>query len=183
MNIIQENIPVNMIRQHLKDIPNYILPAGYRFRWYQPGDEQWWVDIHQEAEKYAETSHAVYQREFNNNLEALKQRQCFIMDAEEHAIGTASAWFNPDYNGQAYGRVHWVAIIPRMQGKGLSKPLMTAVCQRMRELGHGQAYLSTSTARIPAINLYLKFGFVPEIRNEDDRRAWQGVQKELGTNF
>lgn len=183
MDIIQENMNINMLRNHLEDIPKFVLPPGYGVKWYQPGDEQLWVDIHKEAEKYVETSFDVFKREFGDDANALKQRQCYLLDTNGQAIGTTTAWFNEDYYGQPYGRVHWVAIIPGMQGKGLSKSLMSIACQRLSDLGHDRAYLSTSTARIPAINLYLKFRFVPEIRNEDDIRAWRGLQEKLGKDL
>ena len=68
----------------------------------------------------------------------------------EHAAnGTTTAWYNEDYRGLPFGRVHWVAIVPEMQGRGLAKPIMSAVCHRLRELGHGRAYLTTTTVRIP----------------------------------
>ena len=38
---------------------------------------------------------------------------------------------------------------------------------------------STSTRRIPAINLYLSFGFVPLVQNDEERRAWQGIRERL----
>ena len=77
-------------------------------------------------------------------------------------------------------RVHWVAIVPDHQGKGLAKPLLTAICNRLVEIGHDRAYLTTNTVRLPAINLYLAYGFEPEIDTDEDRRVWDGVLKELG---
>ncbi len=56
---------------------------------------------------------------------------------------------------------------------------MSAVCKRIAELGDERAFLGTSTWRIPAINLYLHFGFVPHIRHEDDRAAWREIEPLL----
>lgn len=179
MDIIRENFSVSMIREHLERIPDYVLPRGYHYKWYQPGDEKLWVDIQLKSEKHAKISFDIFWREFDNNTEALKQRQCYLCDANGQAIGTTTAWFNDNYNGQPYGRIHWVAMIPEMQGKGLAKPLLSTACRRMRQLGHKRAYLVTSTARIPAINLYRKFGFVLEIRDEQDKRVWGAVLELL----
>jgi len=69
--------------------------------------------------------------------------------------------------------------VPRMQGRGLSKPFLSIVLKRMRELGHDRACLVTQTVRIPAINLYRKFGFIPHIRNRLDKTAWQQIGPKL----
>lgn len=79
--------------------------------------------------------------------------------------------------------MHWVAIAPQAQGRGLSKPLLAAVCRRIRELGDDRAQLGTSTWRIPAVNLYLHFGFVPHIRHDEDRAAWRGIESYLKTEI
>lgn len=183
MDIFKKNVSVNMYREHLEAIPRYPLPKGYSFRWYQPGDETLWVEIYEKAEEYIKIDEALFWKEFGEDKPGLQQRMCFILDKNQQGIGTAATWFNSDYNGGDSGRVHWVAIIPAAQGKGLSKPLMTAVMQRMKKLGHLRAYLVTSSARIPAINLYLKFGFVPEIREKDDLKTWQAIQQHLGRNI
>jgi len=77
--------------------------------------------------------------------------------------------------GTLWGRVHWMAMLPEVQGRGLGKALLTAICQRLRELGHERAYLHTSAARLPAIRLYLKFGFEPVIRNDGEAAAWEKI--------
>jgi GNAT superfamily N-acetyltransferase len=183
MDIIKENLSINLYREHLELIPRYPLPQGYSFRWYQPGDEALWVEIYTKAEAYIKINAELFWKEFGEDKPGLQERMCFVLDDQQRGIGTATAWFNREYFGADSGRIHWVAIIPDAQGKGLSKPLMTTVLRKMRTLGHIRTYLVTSSARIPAINLYLKFGFVPEIRHEDDLNAWKGIQEYLGRNL
>jgi GNAT superfamily N-acetyltransferase len=108
---------------------------------------------------------------------------CFLCDERQRPIGTAAAWFNDNYNGLPHGRVHWVAVIPEKQGKGFSKPLMTIICNRLRELGHERAYLGTATARFQAIRLYSLFGFLPEIKGDQDRAIWKELEEKIRDGF
>ena len=172
-------ILVNMLREDLDDIPTYLLPRGYSARWYQPGDEELWVQVESQAEKALTINLKTFVKEFGSYPERLPERQCFLCDPQGTAIGTATAWFDDDYRGLPHGRLHWVAIVPEKQGLGLSKPLLTVVCRRLRDLDHQRGHLLTSTTRIPAINLYLKFGFVPEINTAADLQVWRDLQPDL----
>ncbi len=174
-----ENIPVCMIRENLDDIPQHELPVGFTLRPYQPGDEAAWLAIHLEADQYNVITPDTFTEQFGADAKMLAERQFYLCDGTGQAIGTATAWFNT-YRGQAYGRVHWVAIVPAMQGRGLAKPLLTALCHRLRRLGHQRAYLTTESARLPAINLYLRYGFTPDIRSEQEAQAWQSIGRQLG---
>jgi GNAT superfamily N-acetyltransferase len=106
----------------------------------------------------------------------LTQRVCFIVNAQGDLVGTGAAWFDDHFDGKKFGRVHWMAVIPEYQGRGLGGVLMSAVCDRLKELKHTNAYLITSTARIPAIRLYRAFGFKPLIRNATDEQMWQALE-------
>ena len=179
MSGVAGNTRVIMVRETLEGIPAYGSPPGYLVRWFRPGDEELWLKIHLVAAKLNLITPELFAREFGDQQSLLAQRQCFLVDAHRKPVGTATAWFNDNFNGGSYGRVHWVAIVPEQQGRGLGKALMAIVCQRLRELGHTRAYLTTSTARLPAINLYRHFGFTPLIRAPDDAAIWRELNRYL----
>lgn len=168
-----------MKRDNLHNILSFKLPKNFSFKWYQPGDEQLWLDIHIKADIYNHITPSLYDKTFGDSPEALSNRQCFLLDENQKAVGTATAWFNNNYNGSRYGRLHWVAIIPEKQGQGLAKPLMTIICNQLKKLGHDKAYLTTLPMRITAINLYRKFGFIPDIRCRQDAKLWQTIGSRL----
>jgi len=178
-DIVGRNIGVRMVREDLADVPNHPVPPGYSVRWYRPGDERLWVQIHERVDKYNAANLDLFWKEFGRDPDLPARRQCFLCDADDAAVGTVTAWFDNDYRGRRYGRLHWLALVPEVQGRGLSKPLVSLTCRRMRELGHDRAYLMTSTARLPAINLYLQFGFVPDISSPDDLSAWRELRQFL----
>jgi GNAT superfamily N-acetyltransferase len=173
MNTIQQNVPLTMVRDNLEGIPCYRLPPGYSLREYRSGDEDHWRRIHLLADRYSIITPDLFTQEFGREDSVLAERQLYLLGCHQEVIGTATAWYDCDFRGQDYGRVHWVAIVPQYQGRGLSKPLMAAVCCRLRDLGHERAYLRTSSARVPAIRLYLRFGFSPSIEGTGDIEAWR----------
>lgn len=177
--IIISNVTVNMIRPTLDDLPVCPIPEGFSLRTYLPGDEAAWVAIHVEADRWNRITLETFWKEFGHDPAPLAERQFYLCDAGGAAIGTATGWANENYHGAAWGRIHWVALLPAYHGRGLAKPLLAAACWRMRELGHDKAYLVTSTARIPALNLYRSFGFEPEIRSTEDEAAWAAVRPFL----
>jgi GNAT superfamily N-acetyltransferase len=178
MNPLREYINIRMSRENLANITEYGLPAGYSIRWYQPGYEKYWQAIQLLADEYNRVTPNLFEEQFGTDTQLLSERQCFLCDSEENIIGTASAWL--DNKGEnPPGRIHWVAIIPQEQGKGLAKPLLTTACNRLKELGHSRTYLTTQSVRIPAINLYAKFGFAPVIDSNRDREIWEKLQKHI----
>ena len=174
-----DNLNVTMVRENLDQIPDFSLPSGFNLRPYRPGDEQDWLKVQTAADRYNTFSQALFDQQFGDDRLQIAERQLYLFNAHNMAIGTASAWFDDNYRGEAYGRVHWVAILPERQGFGLAKPLMTATLQLLKTLGHKRAYLTTSTARFQAINLYLQFGFMPEIDNGADLTVWRELLNRI----
>jgi GNAT superfamily N-acetyltransferase len=182
MDVLQRNVTVRMTRHHLDNLPAVTLPPGFSIRWYTAGDEKTWFDLQTRTERLQKIAPELHAREFGTDPAPLAKRQAFLCAPDTAVIGTATAWFDASFWGQPFGRVHWVAIVPEMQGRGLAKPLMAGVLQRLRELGHDRAYLVTSTARVPAINLYRRLGFMPDIRSAEDVDTWREWQTAAGVD-
>jgi N-acetylglutamate synthase-like GNAT family acetyltransferase len=178
MDPVREYITVKMVRENLDDIPEYCLPADYSIQWYQPGYEVHWQKVQSLADKYNRVTPELFEEQFGADIQLLSERQCFLIDSEEDIIGTATAWLD-NQGEKSLGRIHWVAIIPQQQGKGLSRPLLTIICKKLKDLGHSKAYLTTQTVRIAAINLYAKFGFAPVVDSKRDREIWEKLQQQM----
>lgn len=148
-----------MIRADLDDLPAYDLPDGYRIRWHQPGDEHAWVALQTPFYQPGAITLDTFQRWFGTDAAEHACRIAYLLDPTGRPIGTAAAWTYDGFRGPEWGRVHWVALARAYQGQGLSKPLLAAVLQRMAELGHTRAYLTTDAERPVAVNLYRRFGF------------------------
>jgi len=166
-----------MIRRDLAAIPQHAVPAGYAIRPFVPGDERAWVEIQSAADAHNVITDRLFRDQFGDDSGELRRRLFMLVDASGAAIGTAAAWFDDTGRRPGFGRVHWVAIHPDHQGRGLAKPLLSHVCVTLRDLGHERAFLTTSTARVPAIGLYLRFGFVPEIGGPEDVAAWHALRQ------
>jgi len=177
--IEKHNIRVLMECDNLGGVSELPVPFSCSVEYYRRGHEKLWVEIHRRADKYNEINEGLFFNQFGNNENFLSVRQFYLFDQSGWPLGTASAWFDPDYRGQNWGRIHWIAIVSEAQGQGLSKVLLSIACRRLLELGHRNAYLTTSTARIPAINLYLKFGFRPVISCENDFMIWNSIRHKL----
>lgn len=168
-----------MVRAHLEDLPDFAPPAGWSLRRFQAGDEANWRRIHLAAEKQHAITPDLFRRQFGDDARLLNERQYYLLHPCGAAVGTATAWFDDTFQGGGWGRVHWVAMLPAYQGQGLGRPLMSAVCRRLRELGHGRAFLRTAATRIPAIRLYRQFGFEPFLPTAAEAAVWREVLARL----
>lgn len=176
------SVRLSMIRSHLRGLPKHSVPPPFRTRWYRPGDEAAWVNVWRRADPALDLSVRTFEKEFGREADALAQRQCFLCDGDDVPIGTATAWYDSNYHGAVYGRIHWVAVVPEMQGRGLGKAVLSAACDRLIELGHDRAYLLTESPRLRAIRMYLDFGFVPQVRSPEERDAWRAILTKLGVD-
>lgn len=170
---------VTMVRENQASFPHFELPPGYSLRWYQPGDDATWLSIQRAADRLQEIPSRLFVETFGNAPDELPRRQCFLLSPAGDSIGTATAWFGDERKGREWGKLHWVAIVPEWQGKGLARPLLSQVCGRLRELHPDRAYLRTAAERLVAIRLYLGFGFQPDVTGAEDARIWSEIMKRI----
>jgi GNAT superfamily N-acetyltransferase len=175
-----KNIPLTMINENLGTLqPPYSLPADYTVRKFREGDREKWAEIETAAGEFDTVSQASdhFQNEFGAHLEEFKDRCLFLLTNTGEIIGTGTAWYNPDFHGETWGRVHWIAIHPEYQGKNLAKPFLSIVLKKLSEY-HAKAYLKTQTTSYKAVKIYLDFGFEPLVESYDCYEGW-GVLADM----
>ena len=170
---------IHMVRENLENIPAYELPAPYAVRWFQAGDERKWVNVVSGADIYNTTTLQTHKTEFGEDLKTISARQFFFIDRIGKPVGTCTSWFEKEGEEKGLGRIHWVMLLPEVQGKGLSKSMLSLALTRLKELGHSKTILTTQPPRLPAIALYLKFGFTPLLKNLGDDIIWQSIFTDL----
>lgn len=168
-----EYFKVTMVRENLDDIPRFAFPNGYRCRTFGRGEEGIWAEIESSVTEFKTTEKALeyFRHEFGPFLDDFESRCHFIENAKGKCIGTATAWYSRCFQGEEYGRLHWLGIVPEYQGRKLAKPLVCCVMNRLAA-SHERAYLTSQTTSYRAINIYLDFGFRPLILTENCPQAW-----------
>lgn len=171
-------------RKNLDGIANIPLPEGYQFVFYQPGDRDAWIAIEQSAKEFETYAQGIesWSRYYEGRESELEGRMVFVENPYGEKVATATAFYDiygRDTSGA--GWLHWVAVRREDQGRGLSKPLISHVLNRMRELGYTQAKIPTQTTTWLACRIYLDFGFTPIPANAvHSRDGWRIIKALTG---
>lgn len=162
--------------------PPCALPAGFSFAWFTPGREEDWVALQLSVEHVdtADEGRDIFRREFlldcagpddlrtfsrpeqYPGYEKLCRRMLFVLDPDGRPAGTGALWTGATF-GRVRQRLHWIAVSPAYQGRGLSKAIVARLLELCTELGEQDAYLTTQTWSYKAAGVYKKMGFHPYI--------------------
>lgn len=93
-------------------------------------------------------------------------------------LGTASERIMPDTYPDA-GYVHYVGVLDRARGKRVGAALTAQCVHGFADRGLSTTVLETDDFRIPAVVTYLRLGFVPTYRSDDEQRAWSALLPAL----
>lgn len=168
-----------LMKHNLTEIPHYEFPTNYQLQSFKQGDEKEWARIETATGEFDSEEQALerFTEEFQPYIDDFQKRSLFLINEAGEKIGTITAWYG-NHKSDTIGRLHWVAIIPEYQGKGLAKPMLSSAMKLLAQF-HDEAYLTSQTTSYPAINLYLNFGFQPVIEKESDTVAWDLLEEKL----
>ena len=159
----RRSLVMMMHARELSGIPQPVLPEGYSFRLYEPGDHKHWARITAVVQEYDSAGQAedAFSRHFLPQEEELRRRCVFVTAPDGQPVATAMAWMFEEC-GARYGRVHWICADPAHQGKGIGRAIVLWAMNRLALLEPGcDIYLDTQTWSHKAIGLYLRLGFHP----------------------
>jgi ribosomal protein S18 acetylase RimI-like enzyme len=160
-----ENRTLVLLRPNLGNLPEAVLPEGIVFQNYQTGDEDAWTYIWREAEPFDKIQGTEFRNAYGHDEALLAERVYFaVEESTGRKIGTVTAWSEetPSEGHPAlagWGRVHWLAVLPEFQGARIGKALFIYSLHKLREFGHQETFLVTSSGRTGAVALYQKYGF------------------------
>lgn len=157
-----------MTRASLIDLPERpLLMPGIAIRGMNGlAEAERWTQIQREADPFHTISDDLFSREFGMDDAVITSRCLIAADtATGEAVAAASAWFGGSFGarGEDWGRLHWVAVCPAYQRRGIARSLVVECLYKMAELGHERAYLVTSTDRLGAVALYEAVGFSADL--------------------
>lgn len=177
-----ENLTVEMVRRDLAALPVTPLPPGFAFRPFADGDEPTWTGLIRASEHFFIVRDDLYAGQFGYDPAGARQRILFVVEeATGRPVATVAAWYGEERHEDraGWGRIHWVATHPEFQGRGLGAAMTTAALRRLAALGHRNAFLVTSTGRLPALRLYLRLGFAPDFSRPNAAPAWASVAGQI----
>lgn len=160
-----------------------VLPEGYKFKLFEKGDELQWAKIEASVLEFDSQleAYVYFQENFLTYIEELKRRCIFIQDDKGKKVATTTAWWN--YIGvKRHLWIHWVAVDPIYQGKGLGKAIVQKAIQLHIDIeGENKIGLHTQTWSHKAVNIYKKLGFeiTPENNSQEAIEKYKKALKIL----
>ena len=106
-----------------------------------------------------------------------------VTEASDLIVATAMATHDHTWLRPFSGEVGWVAGDPAHKGRGLGTAVVAVVTASFIEIGYPSIHLFTEHYRLPALNIYLRLGYVPLLYRPEMVDLWKEVCGELGQPF
>ena len=128
-SLVYKDIVMCLPFEELKTLKVPVLPDGYSYKMFEPGDKVAWANLEVLVGEFDcfEDASAYFAKTFLAHEELLADRVCFIVNPEGEIVATTSAWFKTDGDVR-FPLIHWVSASPNEQGKGLVGQLFCLLC-------------------------------------------------------
>ena len=173
-----------LLEMDTSSIPHYELPNGFHIVGYSDGDKEKWIEIEKSAKEFDtdEKGQAYWDEYYGGRECILSNRMFFVQTDDGEKVATSSAYYDIyGIDKTDPGWLHWVAVRRDYQGKGLSKPLISFILEKLKELGYKRLVVSTQTTSWVACKIYLDMGFRPVPQNVvENLKGWEIVKRLTG---
>ena len=163
----------------LDGLPEVEMPAGYTVRTYDDGDADAFVRIKNAAFAGKSEGGGVWTRtDFEHEYfgsRHFRPDRIFFAVCDGDPVGTTTAW-TAEHERREVGLIHWVAVAPEHQQKGLGWALNVLVLHKLRDLGYTEAILNTNERLESAVRLYHRLGFREVCRRARYQKPVAGQQ-------
>lgn len=167
---------LRMVRE-LADLPELVTPEGTEVRRFSPGDEARWVQLLAANGELGHWDMDRAERAFSGPQRVWREGIHFLMREEEAA---ATACVQPHDATPDVPELGWVAVHPNHRGRRFGPMISLAVMHFMRGQGYERCILRTDDQRLPAIKVYLRLGFEPDLESHESYpKRWDAVQEGL----
>jgi len=155
------------------------LPNGYQLRVFRQGDEDGWVTLLNANGQLGQWDLERIRREVDGPLVA--EGQQFVLCGDE--IVAAAGVYDRQREGKDAWEIGWIACHPEHRGRNLGGQVTTGAVAAAMQLPRRPIYLLTDDFRLPALKVYLKLGFVPDMQHPSYAERWQEIFGRLGESY
>jgi GNAT superfamily N-acetyltransferase len=170
-------------RALLRVPPSPKVPPEYTLRTYKFGDELGYAQLLNEIDPKLGRAPFVEA----SLLRTLPGGLFFVERAADATlVSTAAALHNPLAGPLSFpfgGEVANLVTAPAHRGKGLGSAVLAAAFARLLSSEYRSIRVETSQHRLPALRLFLTFGFVPLLHSEESAERWRTVCANVGLGF
>ena len=151
--------------------------SGYGLRTFHPGDEEAWIGLLSSGD-FGMWDRPRMDRMLAGERAPLPLQGIFFATCGDQLVATACVFLHPGESGDV-PELGWVVVDPEHRGHGLGRQVCLAALGFVRELGHDYVYLLTEDFRLPAMAMYLRLGFEPEMIDPGSPAQWEALRRQL----
>lgn len=162
---------------HFHQLPHPDVPAGYELRRVQTEDDvrAWAQLLHDNGE----LGQWDMERARRATEEGTVWRES-IHFLEKDGVPVATSCVQRHDDRPDRPELGWIAVLPAYRGQGLGRTISIAVMNFMKQQGYERCFLRTDDRRLPAIQLYFRLGFEPDMTGHDSyEKRWEAVRAAM----